>query len=322
MAGNWSTPVRICAAVVGIGAGLGLAFAAGTLVNDRPARAPLSGTAAADPPGEASRSASVEAPEGGTVVIKGFVGRIEHSVVEGSTISATIARADGFRMPNLDVDGTTLTATATTPLLRNVSCSDNGSLVIDGRRFTPEQLPVLRITSPANTRLRVEDATVGASIGATQSLLLDQIGCLDSTVGPVAGNADIELSGSGKVELASVGAGLTADLAGSGQLSAGAVTGATNVDLAGSGDVTVAQVTGPLDIEISGSGSVEIAGGQGPLEVDIAGSGRLIHRGTAVDPVVDIAGSGSVSVAAISGRERVDRAGSGRFTVDPTLSRP
>jgi hypothetical protein len=133
--------------------------------------------------------------------------------------------------------------------------------------------------------------------GAARSLTADVAGSGELVVGAVAEGADVDIAGSGTVRIASVTGSLNSDGAGSGNLvvEAGNVTDA-NIDLAGSGDVDIAATVQRLEVSIVGSGDVDVAGTVGDIEADIAGSGSVRAQAVTGSVRKEVWGSGDVRV--------------------------
>ena len=132
------------------------------------------------------------------------------------------------------------------------------------------------------------------------------------TVSKLSGLA---VAGSGKV----IGEGtfssstLDLDMAGSGSIQMDVDAGAINADLSGSGQVLISGKIGGLNADVAGSGLIEtgeITGGE--VRAEIAGSGTLRLHGKAAALRVTIAGSGDISGFDLEAKEsRIKIAGSG-----------
>lgn len=214
-------------------------------------------------------------------------------------------------------------------------CVDGGADLRDYGAVTAEELPHVIIRAPRT--MRVSRSGAGSlEIGPTEELALDFSSCGAATVGDVAGELNVDMAGSGRVQAGGARY-VDADLAGSGELRVGTVSAGANVDLAGSGSIHFASLTGDLSADGAGSGSVAISGGSiGVANVDLAGSGgvtiaapvrRLVVSivgsgdvdvlGEVGDIEANIAGSGSVTARAITGTIRKDVWGSGDVRVAP-----
>jgi hypothetical protein len=184
---------------------------------------------------------------------------------------------------------------------------------------SPHDLTV-RVTVPRGTDVDVDSLVGDATIGDTQGNLRLEAAATKARIGRVA-SANIDIGGSGRIDIASVsgtlkldvgGSGkimtgpigsLRADLAGSGDAQFGPINGGMDLDIAGAADVTAARVNGPTKVSIAGSGSVKIADGTAdPLHVEIMGSGNFAFGGVAVDPHVEAFGSGNVRIKSYRGK--------------------
>jgi hypothetical protein len=192
-------------------------------------------------------------------------------------------------------------------------CVDGGADLRDYGAVTPEELPLITIRAPRT--LSVSRSGAGTlEIGPTEELALDFASCGTAIVGDVAGELNIDLAGSGRVQ-AGGARHVDADLAGSGELRIGTVTDGANVDLAGSGSIHFASLTGDLSADGAGSGSVAISDGSlGVANIDLAGSGGVTIAAPVRRLVVSIVGSGDVDVLAEVGDVEADIAGSGSVT--------
>ncbi len=179
----------------------------------------------------------------------------------------------------------------------------------------------INIVLAKGTRVKVSDLIGNAAIGNTDGpMSFSADGSTETTIGRVS-EANISLSGSGKVTVSDVMGALKADtagsgdirvgsadsakadIAGSGSITVGRIAHGVDVDIAGSGDFSAASVNGPTHVDIAGSGSANIASGTAdPLHVDIMGSGSLAFGGMAVNPKISALGSGSVKIKAYRGK--------------------
>jgi hypothetical protein len=133
--------------------------------------------------------------------------------------------------------------------------------------------------------------------GAARSLNADVAGSGDITTGAIAEGANIDIAGSGTVTVGSLTGSLAADGAGSGNVSvqAGAITTA-DVDLAGSGDVDIVASVQSLNVSIVGSGDVSVEGAVGDIDAEIAGSGGVSATSVTGSVRKEVWGSGDVQV--------------------------
>lgn len=214
----------------------------------------------------------------------------------------------------------------------------------DTGRSKPDQL-IVKVGVPKGTDIHVDDLVGNATIGDTMGPIHFEAAATQAKIGRVS-KADISLAGAGRVDVASVAGPLDLDIAGSGKVNVGAtqsvkadiagagdttlgpIAGGLSVDIAGSGDVSTPRVNGPVKVDIAGSGSVSIADGvANPLHVDIMGSGNFTFGGTAVDPHISSFGSGSVKMKAYKGKLSSDgmasvKVGGDEFPAPPAPPRP
>ena len=150
----------------------------------------------------------------------------------------------------------------------------------------------LTITAPAGTPYEIDDMVGKINAGDLDAPVSIGTTSASGKIGRVK-SADIQISGSGDLELAAVADGLKLAIAGAGSLKA-------------------AEVNGAVEVAISGSGSVEVAAGTASsFNVDIAGSGDVAFKGHVVNPSVSIAGSGEVVLNTYSGGLEQSIMGSG-----------
>lgn len=250
--------------------------------------------------------------------IRDFAGRIEVDTSVGGPLRATVTPGSGglgatiaARGVNLVVDGGLSD--------RSMRCDGEDGRQIrlraNGRTYSREELPVLRVTGGPGIGVRIVRSAVEGRIGPTGGATIGTVGCGRLAVGRVRQDAEISVAGSGDLELAGVGGDLELNIAGGGDSRIGPVGRQARLNIAGSGSVALDRAGAGLEISIAGSGDVTVAGGEGPVQVSIAGSGNVEHRGVAVDPSVSILGSGDVSLRAVRGERRFSSMGSGRIEV-------
>jgi hypothetical protein len=163
--------------------------------------------------------------------------------------------------------------------------------------------------------LQLEGTSLEAHFGRVTTARVSVAGSGKIQVGAVQQTLDVEVAGSGRLDVASA-ASARVEIAGGGNINIGPIAGGLRSEVAGSGDVRAASINGPLDVEIAGSGSVYVDGGRGaPFKAEIAGSGDVVFNGQAVDPNIQIYGSGSVKVRSYTGQLHQEMAGSGSFEV-------
>ena len=104
---------------------------------------------------------------------------------------------------------------------------------------------------------------------------------------------EIDINGSGDLNLDMDVTGATIDIRGSGNVELAGKANSATYDIDGSGDVAAYGFeTGKVKVDIDGSGSVEVKAVES-LAVDIDGSGDVYYKGKP-DLTVDISGSGEV----------------------------
>lgn len=154
------------------------------------------------------------------------------------------------------------------------------------------------IHAGSSGELNVDLAGSGDIIaGATSALDADLQGSGGMSVGAVTGDADVSVAGSGEVVIAALNGALETDIAGSGSLDvrAGAVTVA-DIDIGGSGRVNIGAPVARLIVDVMGSGGVDVDAAVGDVDADIAGSGTVNVQSVTGSVVKNVAGSGAVNI--------------------------
>ncbi len=243
--------------------------------------------------------------------------RVEHAAAvlnviaeEREDISVAVRNPGRAPMPLLSAAGGTITIDGRLQG-RILNCRPEGGADLLGYGgLTREDLPVIEVRTPRAVALSIGGA-VSTTIGEAGAVDLELTGCGPTRIGDVAGELEIEHSGSGDIE-AGASASAAIDLAGSSDIALGAVRDALKVDLAGSGAVSATQLTGDLEVDTAGSGDVIIAGGAiKSAEIDIAGSGAVTAAASVQSASVSIAGSGDVAFDGIVGALDAEIMGSG-----------
>jgi hypothetical protein len=176
------------------------------------------------------------------------------------------------------------------------------------------ELPMLVARTPMDVKITAGDAVFG-DVGRSATLDLTNRGCGDWTVANVSGLARIDQTGSGDTRAGGAG---QADLnvAGSGDISLQAVRGGVTAVSTGAGDITLASMRGPFNARIAGSGDVKVKSGEATdVNAEVAGSGNVDFGGVARALHASIAGSGDISVARVDGPVTKHVFGSGEVTV-------
>jgi hypothetical protein len=138
--------------------------------------------------------------------------------------------------------------------------------------------------------------------GAANHVTADVAGAGDITLGAVAAGAELDISGAGTITIASLTGDLSTDAAGASNIRInGGSIGTAEIDMAGSGDLEIAANVGTLTASIMGVGDIDVAGTVGDLDVDIAGPGSVTVQAVTGSLQQDIAGPGSVTVTGRAG---------------------
>lgn len=135
--------------------------------------------------------------------------------------------------------------------------------------------------------------------GTAHHVKADVAGSGRVTLGTVSDGADLDVAGSGDIAIASLTGSLNSDGAGSGnvEVNGGALTSA-EIDLAGSGGVNIHAPVQRLTVSILGSGDVDVEGVVGDLSAEIAGSGSVSASSVTGSIDREVLGSGQINVGA------------------------
>jgi hypothetical protein len=138
--------------------------------------------------------------------------------------------------------------------------------------------------------------------GAARHLTADVAGAGDITLGAISQGAELDISGAGTITIASLTGDLSTDAAGASNIRInGGSIGTAEIDMAGSGDLEIAANVATLTASIMGVADIDVAGTVGDLDVDIAGPGSVTVQAVTGSLEQDIAGPGSVRVTGGAG---------------------
>lgn len=133
--------------------------------------------------------------------------------------------------------------------------------------------------------------------GAVGHLTADVAGSGDITVGAISRGADLDIAGAGTVAIASLTGDLSMDAAGASNVTIrGGSVGTAEIDMAGSGDLEIDAPVQVLNVSIMGVGDIDVSGAVGDLDADIAGPGTVTVAAVTGSLRQEIAGPGSVHV--------------------------
>ena len=287
----------------------------------------------------ASSQPAGESYSGDTLVVRGFIGRIEIDTTAGGDVSVAIDEGRNIvERPELETRNDRVVIDGGQDMSGLQCQSRNGQYRL-GRRWGDkhdiEDYPTLRISAPASLHLDIADSAFVAEAGDLGSLDLTVNSCGDFRAGDVAGDARVRINGSGDVDAGEIGGatlisingsgdvslgdlqdGVDINISGSGDVALGDITRAAEININGSGDVTFGRVAG-LDIDVSGSGDVTARHLEGPFDARINGSGDIeIYDGRAEPFQVSVNGSGDIEFGGTAVNLRVNENGSGDVSVD------
>lgn len=254
-----------------------------------------------------------QAYEARTIRLRHVAARVVVTSEDRTDISIEIENPGATPTPEISLEGGRLTVDG---LLsgRVGSCSESG---VDLRGYgfvTIEEMPLITIRAPRNVDLSFTGAG-RAEIGDTEVLDLGVNGCARAAAGQVAGAADLNLNGSGRIAVAGAES-ADINLNGSGQVRVEAVRAGAEAEINGSGEISIASLVGAATLQNRGSGSVEVLGGAvTEADIEVFGSGRVRMAAPAQRLQVQIFGSGDVDAPVSVGELEAEIFGSGDVRV-------
>jgi hypothetical protein len=194
--------------------------------------------------------------------------------------------------------------------------SDRPEVWVSGvGRVEGDEIPQVVIHTPKAVSLSSSGAVFG-SIGRAGSLQLHDSGCSNWTIADVAGDASVQESGAGTIQMGATGR-LGVHLSGAASIHAVRVRQGLDAQLSGAGNVQVEDVAGPVEAHVSGVGRVRMAGGHATsLRASVSGIGGVDFGGTADTLDAGISGLGSVRVKHVNGAVTKSVSGAGHVTID------
>jgi hypothetical protein len=182
-------------------------------------------------------------------------------------------------------------------------------------RVEGDELPQVVIRTPRAVSLSANGAVFG-SIGRAASLELHDSGCSTWTIADVAGDATVQESGAGSIQMGASGH-LGVHLSGAANIHAVRVRQGLDAQLSGAGNVQVEEIAGPVQARVSGIGRVHMAGGHATaLRASVSGIGGVDFGGVADSLDAGISGLGSVRVRQVTGQVTKSVSGAGHVTID------
>lgn len=182
-------------------------------------------------------------------------------------------------------------------------------------RVEGDEIPQVVIRTPRAVAVTSNGAVFG-SIGRAASLDLHDSGCSSWTIADVAGDATVQESGAGSLQMGSAGR-LAVHLSGAANIHAVRVRQGLDAQLSGAGNVQVEDIAGPVQAHVSGIGRVRMAGGHATsLRASVSGIGGVDFGGVADTLDAGISGLGSVRVRHVNGAVTKSVSGAGHVTID------
>ena len=284
--------------------------------------------------------ASSETQSGPGIVIKDFQGIIEISF--GGTSPQISLSGDQSRMPLRQSRNDGVLTVSGPERLKNFNFyghdgwrewRDSGNTTVERMRNYLEDYPVMQVQLPEGSDVTVKrtvtiltaddgvdalhlgSGPILANIGDVNSAKISASSFADVTVGNIAGELRVSLSGSADVVAGSSG---TADVSvsGSGDLEMGPVRGDADYSVSGSGDVLGRTIGGKLKASVSGSGDVELGKVSNHTRLSISGSGDMIIGDIEGELDASVSGSGDIEIGDVTGAAELRSAGSGDIEMD------
>lgn len=156
---------------------------------------------------------------------------------------------------------------------------EGDTLVIETRNVSYRGEGKVEISTPALSALEIEGSGDGIVEGGRGDQRLSVAGSGDLTWRGTAGRLEVSIAGSGDVRLDGTAEETTMRVAGSGDIQAKALTTrSADVQVAGSGDVDVTLGGGVLRAEVNGSGDIHWSGTAQVDRASVNGSGEIARR--------------------------------------------
>jgi hypothetical protein len=144
--------------------------------------------------------------------------------------------------------------------------------------------------------------TVHITVPVIDQVRIDGSGDVSSEDVFDAGKVELEIQGSGNIDMAFKANDVDASIAGSGDIKLGGTSGSLSVVIAGSGDVNArAMKAENAAVSTQGSGDVNLTVSQS-LAASIEGSGDVIYSGSPANVTKNVSGSGEVRGTQTNGR--------------------
>ncbi len=176
-----------------------------------------------------------------------------------------------------------------------------------------KQYPAVEITVPQGTALAFDSVVTRLAADDTRGALKLRDGHVDGAVGDIA-EGDIQIDGSGDLDVGDVAGMLNIAIHGSGDFFA---AGAAELDasLHGSGDIDIGDIAGAVTASLHGSGDIEMGNIGGDISLSCHGSGDVSAADVAGGASLSTMGSGDMSLASVSGKTSVKIYGSGDIAI-------
>lgn len=174
------------------------------------------------------------------------------------------------------------------------------------------QFPVLNIQAPQDIKLTLNKNIIFGSFSNIDELDLTSYSCSQLDFNQVTHDVNIDLKGSGNIDVDLVGGSANINLQGSGDVIIGTVKQDSQTNLRGSVNVLYNRLNGINKMHIQGSGDISTDVVNGDVEALIQGSGNItLHDGDLNWFIATVQGSGNIEFGGTANNTRFVTKGSG-----------
>lgn len=247
------------------------------------------------------------------VNIENFVGALNISVTSADVVSVKIEGKDRY-LKDIEV----FVSDNKLFIRRDVDFRDWSDGIFrnwtDGVSRMVNDLPVAEVSVPEGTSLHLNGIAGKLDIGDLNGPLELFGWWLEGSIGDVT-EAAISVLGNGSIKMSNIAGKLDLEVRGSGDVQV-LSAGSADVESAGSGDVRIAEVMHGLEYGSQGSGDATIGSVNGPVTVSVLGSGDVDIREGIADPLdVSIMGSADFTFGGTAHHSHISQLGSGRVRI-------
>lgn len=261
----------------------------------------------------AEQTIGPETYEVGKVYVDNFLGTINIAVTSGDKVSVRIVGEEEY-MEDLEIrvsDGDLYIG-------RDDPDHDWFERIFGHRSHRAshniDRYPVAEISVPEGMALDLDGIAGRLEIGDLNGPLELSGWWLEGSIGKVT-EAEISILGSGKLIISHVVGELDLNVRGSGDVEVGQV-GSADISSLGSGDVTINEIESDLDYSGKGSGRGTFGSVNGRVDLSLMGSGDIDIEDGRADPLdISIMGSADVTFGGTAYNSSISQFGSGRVRI-------